>query len=195
MHVYRFKFTFEDSDDFMREVEVGSEQTFEEFHFALVENLGLNKAALSSFFIADSRFRKKREISLIDMQPEMLPEQTDPEEAIEPMLEMRNAVVSDFIDDPHQKLIWVYDYINYWTFYVELLKIAVARPDHDYPRISKAVGETPPEIIKKDIQANIAPTGFEFEPQEEGVDPEDLKSLDEDGDFFDEEGESFDDFA
>ena len=194
MHVYRFKLTFEDNDDFLREVEVGSEQTFEDFHYAIVENLGLNNSTLSSFFIADSRFRKKREISLIDMQSEELPEQLDQDEAQEPILEMRDAVVSDFIDDPHQKLVWVYDYLNYWTFYLELLKIAVSKEGQKYPRFAKSVGETPPEILKKDSQPHHITTGFEFDPQEEGVDAEDMKAFEDDSDFFDEEPDNFDDF-
>ncbi len=192
MHVYRFKLTFEDGDDFLREVEVGSEQTFEDFHFALVENLGLNKGTLSSFFIADSRFRKKREISLIDMQSEEMEEPVDPEDAQEPILEMRDAVVSDFVDDPHQKLVWVYDYLNYWTFYLELLKISLAKEGNKYPKIVKAVGETPPEIKKKDKLHHHVSTGYEFEPQEEGMDIDDLKAFEDDADFFDEEADNLD---
>ncbi len=195
MHVYRFKLTFEDGEDFLREVEVGSEQTFEDFHYALIENLGLNKGTLSSFFIADSRFRKKREISLIDMQSEQVEESVYQDDAQEPILEMRNAVVSDFVDDPHQKLIWVYDYLNYWTFYLELLKISMAKEGNKYPKIVKSVGETPPEILKKDNLHQHTTTGFEFEPQEEGVDAEDLKAFEDDADFFDEEADNFDEFV
>ena len=108
MHIYRFKLTFEEQDDFVREIEVGSEQNFEDFHKAIVDNLGLDQGTLSSFFITDYRFRKKREISLIDMSPEERPETFDEEEE-EKMLVMKDAILSDYIDDPHQKLLYVYD--------------------------------------------------------------------------------------
>ncbi len=194
MHIYRFKFTFEEQDDFLREFELGSDQTFEEFHNAITENLGLDKGMLSSFFITDSRFRKKREISLIDMSPEELPERDDEEPQEEKMLVMKDAVVSDFIDDPHQRLLYVYDYLNYWTFYLEMLKIAPADPKQSYPRVSKSLGEVPRELTAKAHQLSGDDPGFDLGFDEDQYDPEDLKSLEND-DFLDEEGGgSFDEF-
>jgi len=193
MHIYRFKFTFEEQDEFFREFEVRSDQTFEDFHNTIVENLGLERAMLSSFFITDYRFRKKREISLIDMSPEERQENPD-EEGGEKMLVMKDAVVSDFIDDPHQKLLYVYDYLNYWTFYLELLKILPANPNESYPRVAKSIGDVPRELTAKAHQLLGSDPGLDLGFEEDQYDPEDLKSFEEDG-FLDEEGGgSFDDF-
>ncbi|MBW6499425.1 MAG: plasmid pRiA4b ORF-3 family protein [Bacteroidales bacterium] len=195
MHIYRFKFTFEEQDDFLREFDVRSDQTFEEFHNAITENLGLDKGMLSSFFITDARFRKKREISLIDMSPEELPERDEEEQQEEKMLVMKDAVVSDFIDDPHQKLLYIYDYLNYWTFYLEMLKIAPANPNESYPRVFKSLGEVPRELTAKAHQILGDDPSFDLGFDEDQYDPEDLKSL-EDDEFLDEErGGSFDDFG
>lgn len=193
MHIYRFKFTFEEQDEFLREFEVGSEQTFEEFHNAIVENLGLNKDTLSSFFVTDSRFRKKREISLIDMNPEDRPEDTE-EGYDEKMLVMKDAVVSDFIDDPHQKLLYVYDYLNYFTFYLELLRIVPLNAKDTYPRVAKSVGEVPRELFAKAHQLTGNDPGFELDFDEEQYDPEDLKNFEEDEFPDDEETGGPDDF-
>ncbi|MEE4176596.1 MAG: hypothetical protein V2I46_03710 [Bacteroides sp.] len=194
MHIYRFRLTFEEQDDFAREIEVGSDQNFEDFHKAIVGNLGLEENTLSSFFITDYRFRKKREISLIDMSPEEKPETFDEEEE-EKMLVMKDAVLSDYIDDPHQRLLYVYDYLNYWTFYLELLKILPADPKQSYPRIAKSLGEVPRELTAKAHQLSGPDLGLEFGFEEDQIDPEDLKSLEGD-DFLDEEGGgSFEDFG
>ena len=193
MHLYRFKLTFEEQDDFSREFEISSDQNFEDFHKAIVENLGLNDGTLASFFITDYRFRKKREISLIDMSPE---EQTESfgEEEEEKMLVMKEAVLSDYIDDPHQKMLYVYDYLNYWTFYLELIKILPADPKQNYPRVAKTLGEVPRELTAKAHQLSGSDLGFDLGFEEDQYDPEDLKSLGDD-DFTDEEGgENFEDF-
>lgn len=193
MHIYRFKFTFEEQDEFVREFDVRSDQTFEEFHNAIVEHLGLDPGTLSSFFITDYRFRKKREISLIDMSPEERPEDFDEEQEVEKMLVMKDAVLSDYIDDPHQKLLYVYDYLNYWTFYLELFKILSVSEKETYPRVAKAIGEIPRELTAKAHLLAGSDLGLELGFDEDQYDPEDLKSLD-DG-FLDEEGGvSFDDF-
>ncbi len=185
MHIYRFKLTFEDQDEFLREFEIESEQTFEDFHNAIVENLGLNKSMLSSFFITDSRFRKKREISLIDMNPEDRPENPD-QEYEEKMLVMKDAVLNDFIDDPHQKLLYVYDYLNYFTFYLELLKIVPANAKVTYPHVAKTQGEVPRELFAKAHLLTGSDPVLDLGFGEEQYDAEDLKLFEED-DFLDDE--------
>lgn len=193
MHVYRFRLTFEEQDDFAREIEVGSVQNFEDFHNAITGNLGLDPNTLSSFFITDYRFRKKREISLIDMNPEERPE-TFEEDEIEKMLVMKEAILSDYIDDPHQRLLYVYDYLNYWTFYMELLKIVPADPKESYPRIAKSQGEVPRDLTAKAHLLSGPDLGLEFGFEEDQIDPEDLKSLEGDEFLDDEGGGSFEEF-
>lgn len=179
MHIYRFKLSFEEQDEFLREFEIGADQTFEDFHYAITENLGLDKGMLSSFFITDARFRKKREISLIDMNPDDRPENPDAEYE-EKMLVMKNAVVADFIDDPHQRLLYVYDYLNYFTFYIELLKIAPANDKVTYPRVSKSMGEAPRELFAKAHLLTSSDPALDLGFDEELYDEDDLKSFQED---------------
>ncbi|HSV87419.1 MAG TPA: hypothetical protein VLH61_02130 [Bacteroidales bacterium] len=194
MHTYRFKFTFEDQTEFVREFEIRSGQTFEDFHFAIVENLGLDKSMLSSFFITDNRFRKKREISLIDMNSDERPDDLG-ENPGEKMLVMKDAHINDFIEDPHQKMIYVYDYLNYFTFYLELIKIDKTKSGQSYPRVVKTIGDVPKELTSKVHQLSSPDLGQELGFDDDLVDPEDLKSL-EDTEFLDEEeAGSFDDFG
>ncbi len=58
MLIYKFKTSFEDQDDFLREIELRADHTFEDFHQAILGNLGLDPGMLASFFICDHRFRK-----------------------------------------------------------------------------------------------------------------------------------------
>jgi hypothetical protein len=179
MHIYRFKVTFEDHDDFYREIEVQSDQTFEDFFMAIAENLKIDHGALSSFFICDHKFRKKFEISLIDMDPE------SDRQGKKTIGVMQNSKLNDYIDDPHQKLLLVYDYLNYWTFYMELLKILPANPQYKYPRFYKSEGETPRELLPLpvDVGPEVADDmDFTFE-QVEGYDPEELEGFEDSDDF------------
>jgi len=192
MYTYRFKFTFEDQTEFLREFELNSEQSFEDFHNAIVENLALDKNTLASFFLTDNRFRKKREISLVDMSPEDKGSNYGDDEP-EKMLVMKDAIISDVIDDPHQKLLYVYDYLNYWTFYLELIKIGKATSDQKFPRVVKSAGEVPKELSLKAHQLSSIDLGMELGFEDDQIDPEDLQAF-EDPDFLDEEGGSYDDF-
>lgn len=198
MLAYKFRVSFEDQDDFLREIELRSDHTFEDFHNAIVGNLGLDAATLSSFFLCDHNFRKKKEISLIDMKSEdhSDPDPDDDDIPVPPKTLvgiMKDSMLCDFIDDPHQRLMYVYDYINYWTFYIEMVKIVPADSKVTYPRVTRSIGPVPREFTATPQQIPGVDKSLEFGFQEEAYDPEDIKRLDGDEDFFeDQEDESND---
>lgn len=190
MHIYRFKIRFEDQDEFLREIEIGSDQTFEDFFLFLVNNLKLNPATLSSFFLCDHRYRKKEEIFLEDMNPD------DQGEEGKPPVKLMNACrLSHHIDDPHQKLLLIYDYLHYWTFYIDLIKIQAANDKHSYPRIHKAEGDTPTELTAKQDPAHFfsgEDPDFSF-GEDDTYDPDDIDALRED-DFAGDDESNLDEF-
>jgi hypothetical protein len=177
MHIYRFKLRFEDQDEFLREVEVRADQTFEDFHRVIVGDLKLDPKTLSSFFTCNDQFRKQKEICLVEMDPEPDPEQDPEEDEGKPVYVMAESRVRNFIDDPHQKLLFVYDYLNYWTFYIELLKILPADDSKEYPRISRSEGETPRELSAKPGTVPQIDQRMDMSFDEDVYDPEDLDQL------------------
>lgn len=180
MLVYRFKINFEEQDGFSREMELLSGQYFEDFHLAITNDLGLDPGMLASFFICDYKFRKKQEIPLTDTQAG-----SDKEDAPAVPL-MSESRLSSFIDDPHQKLLYVYDYLNKWTFYIELLRILPADKNNKYPRLHRKEGEVPRELTAtpQQIPGVEKQDDFPFTEEEEGYDPEDLEGLESEKDFF-----------
>ncbi len=201
MLIYKFKTSFEDHDNFLREVELRADQTFEDFHQAILGNLGLDPGMLASFFICDHRFRKKEEIQLMDLNQGGAAsdeEAADPEAGENKALLMHECVLKDFIDDPHQRMTYVYDNLNQWTFYIELLKIKPGRQGQTYPHFSKSLGPVPRELQATPKQIPGVETPMDFSFGEGEVPPEDLSDFDqiEGGEdyFGDERGEFGDDF-
>lgn len=195
MLAYKFKITFEDQDDFVREIELRSDHSFEDFHHAIVSNLKLDAGMLSSFFICDHNFRKKQEISLVDMNADEQPAQDSDEDNPGPsakVVVMKDSDLCDFIDDPHQRLMYVYDYINYWTFYIELIKIVPADKNVEYPRVTRSLGGIPREFTSVPQQVPGIDKSLEFDFDEETYDPDEVRQLEGDDAFFDEEEEGND---
>jgi hypothetical protein len=184
MHIYRFKLRFEDQDEFLREIDVRADQSFEDFHRAIIANLNLDPATFSSFFICNDHFKKKQEISLIDMAHE--PE----EDGEQHVFTMENSKLRNFIDDPHQKLLFIYDYLNYWTFYIELLKILPANESQAYPRIFRSEGEVPRELTATPGMMAGADKNIEMSFDEDVYDPEDLDQLEGEEDIFSEQADN-----
>ncbi len=148
MHAYRFRMLHEDQEDFLRDFDILSSQTFADFHQTIRESVELSGNELASFFVCDRNWRKKREITLINMQEdEILPEEEDdddrrgPRPGRMPIDEMDKVRVKDIIDDPHQRLLYEYDFLHPKIFFVELLKIFEADPAMTYPVCVKSTGK------------------------------------------------------
>ncbi|MBU0486515.1 MAG: plasmid pRiA4b ORF-3 family protein [Bacteroidetes bacterium] len=136
MAIYRFRVILEDHDDFFRDVEIKSHQTFEDLHNIVQQTMNFDNKHLASFYICDASWNKGKEITLLDMG------EGDSEN---PPLTMKDAVLSHFMDDPHQKLIYVFDFMQMWTFYLELIKISQEdKADKTvFPRVFRAQGDPP----------------------------------------------------
>ncbi len=194
MLIYRFKVRFEDQDDFLREIELRADQTFEDFHQAILGNLGLDPGMLASFFICDHRYRKQKEIKLVDpgnaADLGTKAEHTDAAGSVESgKLVMHQSELKEFIDDPHQRMIFIYDYLNRWTFYLELLKILPADKTQTYPHFCKTEGPVPRELTATPKQIPGVETQMDFSLDDDEVAPEDISGLDQinDEDFYNDE--------
>ncbi len=139
MAVYKFKLTFEDYEDTYRVIEIKSNQTFLDFHKVILESISFDEKQLASFFMSNDTWRKEQEITLEDMTD-------DPEN---PIPIMKTAKLSQFVNDPHQKIIYVYDFMAMWTMRLELFGIEIKEnPKFTYPRIGKTVGLAPKQYDK-----------------------------------------------
>lgn len=141
MAVYKFKVWFEDNEDVVRVIEVKSTQTFLDLHNAIQDSVGFDKSQLASFYVSDDQWKKGLEITLEQMGDE------DDDEA--PLLIMKQTRLCDVINDPHQKFVYIFDFIEMWTFCVELTGINIKEdPKAKYPVCIKSTGMSPKQYDK-----------------------------------------------
>jgi len=134
MAVYRFRLTFEDYDDVSRDIEIKSTQTFEDLHYAIHSYIGFDASKQASFFMSDDYWKKGKEISNRELKG-------DDKASV---ATMRNARICDFIIDPHQKIYYLFDLQDKWTFRIELIKILTSEDNSTpYPKCVRVVGEAP----------------------------------------------------
>lgn len=156
IHVYKFRILSEEDDKFIRDIEIKSTQTFEDFHFIILESLGFKGNELASFYTCDRKWNKHKEITLLDMTEQQAPEsdQFEDGEAIRqdimPMFVMKDSKINKFIEDPHQRFIYEYDFLNLRTFYIELVKIIQGEENIKYPRCTLSKGKINefPDMVK-----------------------------------------------
>lgn len=184
MYTYKFRLFFDDVEGFVRDYEILSEQTFKDFHDAIINSIeGLDGKELASFYVCDSRWEKQQEITLLDMNidDDLDDEKTEEEKNI-PKAIMSKSILSDFIDDPHQKLIYEYNFLNLNTFYLELQKTFESAEKIKYPRCVHSVGQMPSgvnNLLDEDMEMD----NYGDSEDEENIDyydEEDFQSLNDD---------------
>jgi hypothetical protein len=71
------------------------------------------------------------------------------ENGSDPIPVMKNAKLSQYIIDPHQKILYVYDFIECWTMLIELISISKEEnPKTKYPVCIKSIGLAPKQYDK-----------------------------------------------
>ncbi len=65
--VYRFKLVSDEASNFMREIEIDSENTFLQLRNCILESVGYTKDELDSFFLCNEDWEMEEEITLEDM--------------------------------------------------------------------------------------------------------------------------------
>jgi len=154
MALYRFRVTFEDYDEVMREIDVKSNQTFEDLHRAIHNSTGYNPEFPSSFYISNDQWTKGDEITY-------LPNQKRVGRGV-PL--MGNVKLRSFIDDPHQKFYYTFNFDRPFDFHVELLKIILDEvPGVVYPAVVKSVGEAPKQFGNIVTATVVPPAADDFD--------------------------------
>lgn len=172
MAIYRFRISFEDYDDVTREIDIKSNQTFEDLHRAIHRSTGYNADKPSSFYVSTDNWIKGDEIAIHPTQRKI----------DNGVVLMENSKLSAFIEDPHQKFYYIYNFERPYDFHVELIKIILDNdPKIEYPYLVKSIGEAPKIIEKGSIGAVAASTtaannDFDFLNEMDFV-PEDTDEL------------------
>jgi hypothetical protein len=137
MALYRFRVSFEDYDEVVREIDVKSNQTFEDLHRAIHQAIGYNCEYPSSFYISNDQWIKGEEITFMPNQRRI-----DRGVAL-----MDKVKLSNRIDDPHQKFYYTFNFDRPFDFHIELLRIILDEtPGVTYPAVIRSAGEAPKQF-------------------------------------------------
>lgn len=171
MALYRFRVTFEDYDDVVREIDIKSNQTFQDLHYAIHQSTGYKPDYSSSFYISNDQWIKGEEITF-------MPNQRRIDRGVSLMEKVK---LSSFIDDPHQKFYYTFNFDRPFDFHVELMKIILDEsPSATYPQVIKSVGEAPKQFGNVFSPTVLPPTSEEFDfLNEMEYNPEDTEDFSE----------------
>ncbi len=124
MMIYKFRIVLDTLDDVFRDIEIEENDTLEDLHNAITQAFGFDGTEMASFYTSDEEWNQGEEIVLFDMS-----------EGHNPVRMMNETALDTVVSQKETKLIYVYDFLSMWTFYVELADITEAEDGRDYPNL------------------------------------------------------------
>ncbi|MBO4504242.1 MAG: hypothetical protein J5730_05485 [Bacteroidales bacterium] len=186
MYYYKFRVYYDEVEDFVRDVEILANDNFESFHKLLYDCIGLKGNEFAAFSICDPKWNKQKEITLMDTSDDEITEEPEYDDMDEystkshlPTFVMSESILKDFISDPHQHIMYEYDFMNPKVFYIELQKVLQTDDPKGFPRCTFKAMEMPVSVNDADL-----PTPEDLLLEEEEDEPEDDNLF---GDVYDEE--------
>ena len=142
--IYRFRVILDNNteDDVLRDLEIREGDTMEDLHNIINQSFGFDGMEMASFYVSDDQWNQGEEIAMMDMS-----------EAGSKVKMMSTTLINSLIHEAATKLIYVYDFMNMWTFYVELGEIVEEAQGTDYPNLMFVHGQIPDEAPEKIFEA------------------------------------------
>ncbi|HEX8562919.1 MAG TPA: hypothetical protein VF676_08065 [Flavobacterium sp.] len=171
--VYKFRVILDAEEDVFRDIAILEDDTLEDLHNAIVNAFDFDGMELASFYTCDNQWNQDEEIPMFDAGD------VPGEQRI-----MADYALSEILNEDNTKIIYVYDFLNMWTFFVELGAIEDPQPGESYPAMLFSHGVMLANAPEKDFtEASTS----EFDYDEDDYDEDDLDMLDG--------GENFEDFG
>lgn len=165
--IYRFRVVLDNDteDDVFRDLEIRESDTMEDLHNIITQSFGFDGMEMASFYISDDQWNQGEEIAMMDMS-----------EADNEVKMMSTTIINNIVHEASTRLIYVYDFMNFWTFYVELAEIVEEAQGTDYPNLMFVHGQIPDQAPEKVFEAEEDDDDYnEFEDE---IDVDDYSDLD-----------------
>ena len=143
--IYRFRVILDSKEDVFRDLEVEGENSLEDLHRAIKRSFGIQPGEMGSFYLSDEDWSQGLEIPMLDMGMS--------KEPIKTMSEFN--LIEIFTN--HKYMLYVYDFLNMWTFFVEFTGVVDKDAAIKYPIVTFKIGENPKEPPAKEFDPLDAP--------------------------------------
>ncbi|MFK5878604.1 MAG: hypothetical protein QM478_03805 [Flavobacteriaceae bacterium] len=153
---FRIRVILDVKKDVIRDIEIHDSENLETLHKEIANSFGFNGQEMASFYRTDTDWNQGEEIPLFDMGDS---------------ISMQTCILQDTLLKKGDKLIYVYDFMAMWTFFVEVSEINKASKK-ETAKVVFAFGDAPEVAPEKEFVAEKLDDGF-------GLEDDEFENLDE----------------
>lgn len=164
--IYRFRVILDNDteDNVFRDLEIREDDTLEDLHNIITQSFGFDGSEMASFYRSDDDWNQGEEFSLFDLS-----------EGHDKVNLMQETKINSVVHEAETKLIYIYDFLNMWMFFVELAEIVEVTDSIDYPNLLFVHGQVPEEAPEKSFLTDDFDDFNEFD---DDLDVDDYDQLD-----------------
>ena len=138
--IYQFKITSIEQANFVRIIEMDGKKCFADLHWCIQQCCRYTPDQLASFFIASNKCGKQTEITFLDYgingtQTEI----------------MGKTSLQDTLSNIGQRLLYVFDFFNDRSFYIELTEIYMEKNLQEN-KVTYKQGDAPAQVLEEELQ-------------------------------------------
>ncbi|MDP2088044.1 MAG: hypothetical protein Q8J84_01435 [Flavobacteriaceae bacterium] len=137
--MFKIRVILDVKEDVLRDVLIEGHANLEQLHFAITKAFGFNGQEMASFYKADYQWNQGDEIPLFEMEDDKP--------------SMQTCVLNKILTKKGDKLIYVYDFLEMWTFFVELIDIVKPLGHSEDPKVVATIGKVPKKAPKKEFKS------------------------------------------
>ena len=139
MNLIRFRVIIDIEEDVFRDILIGRNAPLEDLHRGILAAFDFGEGEMASFFQSDEDWNRGREVPLMDMGMD---------DAGNPYPSMRSVAVDDMTGSMNDRMVYVYDFLRMWCFYVEVVALEEGETP-EYPLLAQEFGQAPDQFSKE----------------------------------------------
>ncbi len=136
-NIFRIRVILDDSEDVIRDFEIEVNSSLSDLHNFINKSFGFDGSELASFYKSNSKWEQGEELPLTDLNEE---NQSKAE-----------ILITEIISNDSKQLIYVYDFLKLWTFYIQIIEEAQIIDNQNYPKLIFSHGNIPESRLKNDL--------------------------------------------
>ncbi|MCZ4409968.1 hypothetical protein O3Q51_14195 [Cryomorphaceae bacterium 1068] len=168
-NIFHFRVLIDQTEEVFRDIQIKGSDSFDDLHQAIVEAFEFSGDEMASFYMSNEEWDKGEEITQMDMGGL----------GDEGIKTMKDTPLDEMVFEEGEKLLYLYDFMRMWIFFVELVGVSTAKEDQTYPLVVLTVGDAPAEHSKELVDSFPVDFDEDFEDPSEDEGFENIDDYDE----------------
>lgn len=139
MKIFHLRILLDDSEDVFRDIEIEKNASFLDLHEIILKAFNFSGLEMASFYQSNEYWDRGEEIVQMDTMK-------DPEQNT--IRAMADTPLHEMMRQKGDKMLYLYDFMRMWIFYIELMDETEGQKDITYPQVVLWVGNAPAEDSK-----------------------------------------------